>query len=283
MSNILLNELYKNTIKTGIAVFILVIVMSLIRFIIARTVDTKQKRQKINARVFYVTICVLILVMARIWVEGFTHLLAVLGLVSAALVITNKETIMNVVGWLVITWRGLFSEDDLIQVNQYQGYVKSFGLLYFTLAEVSEGYNGHVTGRLIRIPNGQVATSALINLSQNHQLMERKCRLIVMMDCDIDYVTQKLTVLADTLIQDYYKGRKEFSMEHLSRKNKYLKSRLNLCSTANIDVKFDKPSGIEITLQYYCFLPDWQKLQAKLWKEIMSWVKVDNKICLSYT
>ncbi|AHB99143.1 mechanosensitive ion channel [Francisella orientalis] len=39
-----------------------------------------------------------------------------LRLVAAGLIIVNKETVMNLVGWIIINWRSLFSEGDYIQI-----------------------------------------------------------------------------------------------------------------------------------------------------------------------
>jgi small-conductance mechanosensitive channel len=74
---------------------------------------------------------VYLLLLARIWVQGFGQLIAVLGLVSAALVVINKDNIINLVGFLIIMWRGLFSENDLIQVQSFRGVVQNVGVLYF--------------------------------------------------------------------------------------------------------------------------------------------------------
>ena len=83
----------------------------------SKTEDVKEKKRR-RVRLLYVMAIFFIFILAQIWVEGFTQLLAILGLVSAALVITNKEIIMNFSGWLIIIWRGLFTEDDLIEIQQ---------------------------------------------------------------------------------------------------------------------------------------------------------------------
>lgn len=282
MQNILLHELYGNAIKTGIAIIILAIALLVMEFILAKNMDNKQQKQKLRARLFYVACFVLLFVMARIWVEGFTHLLAVLGLVSAALVITNKETIMNFVGWLIITWRGLFAEDDLIQFQHYTGYVKSFGLLYFTLAEVSEGLDGNITGRVIRIPNGLVANTPLINLSQAHHLLERKFLIVLARDTDIAFAVEFLSQATDKVIDNYYKDKKEFTIEYIKKRNKYISSRINLGAKVSILPKLDKPSGIEFTVRYYCFSQDCEKIQQLIWKHLFMSLKESNALSIAF-
>ena len=113
MKDELLNNIYSNLVITAIVSIAICFAYVLFYFLLVRKIKNNRQKQKFRIRSFYVACVVFLFFMERIWVEGFTHLLAVLGLVSAGLVVTNKETIMNFVGWLVITWRGLFSEDEL--------------------------------------------------------------------------------------------------------------------------------------------------------------------------
>jgi small-conductance mechanosensitive channel len=220
--------------------------------------------------------------MERIWVEGFTHLVALLGLVSAALVVTNKETIMNFVGCLVITWRDLFIENDLIQIQNYKGYVKSIGVLYFSLAEVSDGVHGDITGRIIRVPNGLVSNNALINFSQTSHLLEQKFSVIITQDSDVESSIQFVEHLVNEVIARVYSGKKEYSREYLGRRNKNLLAKMNLHAKVSITLKVDKPSGVELTARYHCFSQDAESIQQAIWINFLKLVKKQDAFALSY-
>ncbi len=282
MQKILLHEIYGNMVSTIISLIVIVLATLLVYFIFARKIESTRQKRQFRIRSFYIGCIVFIFLMARIWVEGFTHLLAVLGLVSAALVVTNKETIMNFVGWLVINWRGLFSEDDLIQIQQYKGYVKSFGMLYFTLAEISEGRNGDITGRVIRIPNGLVANNALVNYSQTSHLLEHVFSIIIVQDCEPEYAIEFLSKLVNEVIAEFYKGKKEYSMEYLKKHHKYLMARINLEARVTIHPKLDKPTGIELTTHFYCFSQDGERIQQEIWLALLKALQDEDKIKLSY-
>jgi small-conductance mechanosensitive channel len=217
--------------------------------------------------------------MERVWVEGFTHLLAVLGLVSAGLVVTNKETIMNFVGWLVITWRGLFSEDDLIQIQQYKGYVKRIGMLYVMLYEVSDS-SGNISGRVIRIPNGLVSNNPIINFSQTTHLFEQSFTLLFSSDNDFMALKEKIKTVVDNVLAETYKGKQEFSVNYLSKHNKQLPSRIRLGAKVTLQSKSENLSTIQLITRYYCFSRDAEKIQETILLALLTVIKNEESIKL---
>lgn len=283
METVVLQKINTHMVDTLIALLIIVLAYSFIHFFFIRKIDGSRRKRSAKIRAFYIACLIFLFVITRIWIEGFTHLLAVLGLVSAALVVTNKETIMNVVGWLIITWRGLFSEDDLIQVQQYKGYVKSIGILYITLFEVSEGFNGNISGRVIRVPNGLVSTNALINFSQASQLFEQRFSLVITQESCIDDAINFVRDKVNEVVADFYKGNKEFSLDYFAKYSKQLAKHLNLETKIVIRAKLDKPTGIELNVSYYCLSPDADKLQHKIWMELLESIKQEENITVSYS
>ncbi len=274
--------LYKNIINTLIVFFVLLIAYLIINAISAKKNKGERDRRNFKIRLLYITFIIFIFFIARIWVEGFSHIVTMLGIVSAALVITNKETIMNLTGFFIITWRELFIENDLIQLLQYKGYVKSIGLLYFTLSEVSEGIHGDVTGRIIRVPNGLASTNALINFSQTSHLLEQHFSVIVTPDSDIDTAIDFVGNIVAATINEKYKAKREYSVEYLCKRNKHIISRINLKPKTSINLKQSKPSGIEIISRYHCFSEDAEKLHQQICLNLIKAQKDQSDFKLSY-
>jgi small-conductance mechanosensitive channel len=282
MGNSLSHEIYTNLVNTLLAFLVLVITYVVVNFIIVQKLEGGRHKRNFRIRSFYVVCVIFLFLIARIWVEGLTHLLAGLIFVSAALVVANKETIMNFVGCLIITWRELFAENDLIQIQQYKGYVKSMGVLYFSLSEVSEGINGDITGRIIRVPNGLAANNAIINFSQTSHLLEQKFTITITQDSEIESAITFMNKLVNATILEIYKEKKEFTVEYLSRWNKDLAHRMNLEAKVSIQPKLDKPSGVEVITRYYCFSQDAEKIQQKIWLSLLNSVKEQEEFKLSY-
>lgn len=282
MGSILVNQIYANIVSTLIVIVVLLLVYALVYFISVREMESQRQRRRFRIRSFYITSMILLFLMARIWVEGFTHLLAILGLVSAALVVTNKETIMNFVGWLIINWRGLFSEDDLIQIQQYKGYVKAIGPLYFTLTEVSSSIIGDVTGRVIRIPNGLVTNNAIINMSQTSHLLEQYITIIFSPTSPVDKTIDLVQKTIDKILHERYKDKKEYSVVYLRKRNKQLADHISLATKISIHPKHDKPSGTELKIRFYCFSLDAEEIQQQIWSSLLNDINSDEEIDLVY-
>lgn len=270
MEKIFLTELYTNTINSIIALVIIIIAYLIVNRLVLRKVESSRQKQAYKARSFYITLAVFLFILAKIWVEGFSHFFAILGLISAALVVANKETIMNFIGCFVITWRGLFTENDLIHIQQYKGHVKTMGLLYFTLNEVSEGNYNRPSGRVIKVPNGLITNNILVNLSQNSHLLEQSISLIISTESNLEHAILIIKESVDQIIADFYKSKKEYTLEYLTKKNKILAKAIELESTIDIQPRFDKPAGVELKIQFYSFSKDAHQLRQKIWHQLLS-------------
>lgn len=253
MQNNLMTNIYGNLVSTLISFFVILFAYLLFQLFFVRKIENSRQKQKVHIRSFYVMCVIFIFMMAHVWVDGFTHLLTILGLVSAGLVVSNKETIMNFVGWLVITWRGLFSEDDLIQVQQYKGYVKRIGILYFTLYEVSE-LGGGVTGRLIRVPNGLITSNPIINYSQTSQLLEQCFTLSVSKNNDFDYLKTFAKTVIDAALTELYDGKRDLVLANRAR----AKTRVSLQPSAT------NLSSVNLLVWYFCSSQDVEKMRERI-------------------
>lgn len=275
-----LNSFYSNLISTAIIFLVIVLLYVIFNFFIVRKVRDVRQKQKLRVRAFYVGCVIFIVFMERVWVEGFTHLLAVLGLVSAGLVVTNKETIMNFVGWLIITWRGLFSEEDLIQIQQYKGYVKRIGILYVMLYEVTDA-NGDISGRIIRVPNGLVSTNPIINFSQTSNLFEQYVTVLFSSDNDFMALKEKVKALVDAVLTETYKDRQEYSLDYLSKRSRQLPNRVRLTARVSLQPKADNLSTVQMTVRYYCFSRDAEKIQEAILLSLLKSIKGDPVVKLA--
>src|SRR3989338_633063 len=280
MHNQFWNSVYLNFFATLITLAAISIIYFLEEVFFIRKIESKKQKQKMRIRSFYIACVIFIFLMAHIWVNGFMHLLTILGLVSAALVVTNKETIMNFVGWLIITWRGLFLEEDLIQIQQYKGYVKKIGVLYVSLYETSD-LGGGITGRVIRIPNGLVSTNPIINFSQSSHLLEQRFILLVSGDNDFAFLKQTVKTIVENVLTEFYRDKQEFSSYYLLKKNKNLSRRIRLGATVSLQPKEDNLSKVNVVTRYFCFSQDAEKIQERLLSAFLKSIKKDGTIQLA--
>jgi small-conductance mechanosensitive channel len=275
-------SLYPNLIKTLITFVILILITVAINASYLPKVDSRRQKKKFRIRSFYISFIFFILFMAKIWVDGFAQLFTFLALIAAALVITNKETIMNFVGWLIIMWRGLFSEEDLIQIQHYKGYVKSIGVLYFEITEVDAKYNTVFTGKIIKIPNGLLTSHPLTNYSQTSHLLEQHIQIIITPTSHIEKSEALFKNIIDTALINFYSNKKEYSLEYIKKRNKHLIHNINLNTVLTLKPHQIQPVGIEITARYYCFASDHEKIEQIIWHELFKNLQQNPDVMLSY-
>ncbi len=280
MANIFDNVIFLNIISTLVAAIVLALAYFITSVILTRKMEDDKQKQRIKIRLFYIIFVIFIFLLARIWVEGFTQLLAVLGLVSAALVITNKEVIMNFSGWLIIIWRGLFSEEDLIEIQQFKGYVQSIRILYFTLLEVEKGSHNIITGRVVRIPNGLIINNAVINFSPAH-LLEQHLSVLFDRNTNVNLAKSKFKQIVDETLHAFYHQKKEYTKTFLERRSRKVASMIHLYCVVSARPKYDLPGGILLTARYYCYTNDHEKIEQDIWDKLFVFLAGNDQVKLA--
>lgn len=141
-----------------------------LRFLALRTLYRRVENTKTlyqwRKTITYVTASLGFLVIAHIWVQGFTSLSTFLGLLSAGIAIALKDPIVNLAAWLFIIWRRPFGVGDRIQIGESSGDVIDIRIFQFSLMEIGNWVEAdQSTGRVIHVPNGKIFSEALANYS----------------------------------------------------------------------------------------------------------------------
>ena len=214
-----------------------------------------------------------ILMMAKVWVYGFSYLIAVMGLISAALTITQKENLMNLFGFLIIQWRDLFSEEDYIEIGPHSGYVNHIGILYFTLDEASKAVKHERTGRKIKVPNMMVSIHPIINFSTDLVLLEINQSFIFTFHSPFEEIKPIFDVVYEYLI-DFY--RHTYGYWSIGQRDKYYEK-----TDILYRVKQHKPAGIEALVRFYCLKAHQTQIEMKLNEIVIEAANKDRHITLS--
>lgn len=217
-----------------------------VKFFLSRKVKTKKLRHQYNIRLKYLFFILFMIFFVRIWVDGFKQILAFIGFLAAAITLTQKDTLMNLVGWLIINWRGLFSEEDFIKISHYTGYVKSIGFLYFSLIEASAEFPEVRTGRVIKVPNGFVTKNAITNYS-HQKFVECTINFIFKPKGTFNEIEPLFLVLQKEML-NYLKKHQERLMHKRERKEPLD----NYMPRYHVKIRQEKPAGYEMIFLFYC-------------------------------
>lgn len=269
-SAMLLSQLLPNINSTVISLSVVTLCFLLVYYFIAKNIksDTKKHQDIIRKRFMYVMLVVDVLILAKIWVAGFTHIIAVMSLVAAGLVITNKESIMNLVAGMIINWRDLFVEGDFIQIQNFTGYVASMGFMYFTIYETLSVEQNQATGRTIKVPNNLIITVPLINFSPKSNL----CLYKILLNEKVGVpLAEQMKTAEETIAQildDIYLENPCYRLAYLKSHNRQLASLMDLQPTVCLLPPVDKEDELKIKVQFYCFPHDYYHIAQQFWLKI---------------
>ncbi len=281
LSKLFINDLYTNIANTLISIIILSLIYIMAYYLYSRGHEAAKDRKRFKIRLFYGVSSIFIFIVAKIWVEGFTHLLTALSLVSAALVLSNKELVMNLVGWLIINWRDVFAEGDYIQIQDYSGYVYDLGILNFRLFEASAASSHRTSGRSIKVPNGLVIIHPVINCSKHSNFIEYQQHWLLTYESDVEEAKTLFASVTKSILHQIYKDNKEYSNEWLKRRNRMLAKLMTFDVHIQERIKLDKePYGMEVEISYYCYPQDHDEIDASIKAEILKQIKTHPNVNL---
>ena len=271
--NALFDNLAINFIKTLIALAVILLVWFIMDKVLTRRVKQKRLLLKYRVRSRSVFIFIFILIMAKVWAYDFSYLLAVMGVIAAALTITQKENLMNVIGFLIIQWRDLFSEEDYIEIGHYSGYVNHIGVLYFTLDEASKAVKHERTGRKIKVPNMMVSIHPIINFSTDFSLLEINQSFIFTFQSPFEEIKPIFDTIYQELINFY---RTTYGHWSISQRDKYYEK-----TDILYRVKQHRPAGIEALVRFYCLKANQTEIEMMLNQLIIEACNKNRNITLS--
>jgi small-conductance mechanosensitive channel len=277
----MLHDLYYQLSTTIITTIIVFLLYQCLSFVFVRRIESERNRERARIRLVYIMTFVFVLLMAKIWFKGFTTIFAVIGVVLAALVVTNKESIMNFTGWLVIQWRELFTEGDHVQILNHSGQVLKIGMFHITLLEFVNDSEKAASGRIVRIPNNAIITGQSTNYSQTSHFLAYHLSFVVMGDSDLPAAIELTNQVVTKVLSEYYQNRPEYNKEYLMRKNSRYFALVNMEPFIELEPRQEKPFGIKVNVRYYCYARDHEVIEQKIWLTLLPILQTHDKVKLS--
>lgn len=252
-----------------------VVTYSVLKLLLAQKIRQKKRFEQLSIRLRYILISFFMIFFIKIWVEGFIQILAFVGFISAAITLTQKDTLMNLVGWLIINWRGLFHEEDYIRIANNAGFVKSIGPLYFTLHETSLDFPTTTTGRIAKIPNGLVTRNPVVNYS-HEEFVEWTINFIFKPVAKFDIFERLFLLLKEEMVR--YVKQQPHHLVSLANDHKPVDFEPKYL----IKIRQEKPAGYEMIIMFYCKHNDKAELLFKVNKMIVDFTRDNPELALAF-
>ena len=163
-------------------------------YVLERKLGDPARRYIATKTVNYLLGLASILGLLRIWLGGFSGLLASVGIISAGLAIALHAPLTNLAGWVFLTIRRPFVVGDRIQIGDHAGDVIDLRLFAFSLVEIGNWVAAdQSTGRILHIPNGQVFQQTVANYTQGFNFIWDEMPITVTFESDWRKAKQMLT------------------------------------------------------------------------------------------
>jgi small-conductance mechanosensitive channel len=248
-----------------VAVFLLWMLRAAIIRIILPRIDDIYLRYRIRKTAGYVIVILGILVVGRVWIEGFQSLATYLGLLSAGVAIALREPLVNFAGWVFIVWRRPLEVGDRIQIGNHAGDVIDIRVFQFTLMEIGNWVDAEQsTGRVIHIPNGKVFSEALANYSKGFHYIWNEIPVLITFESDWQKAKQILLKIgaehAEALSE-----RAEQRVKEAARKFMIFYTKLTPTVYTSV-----RDSGVLLTIRYLCEPRRRRGTEQAIWEDILT-------------
>lgn len=267
-SNLFSNQITANIISTIASVVLLAIVGIGIYLFVKSRYDQQRQHVKLKRRIAYVMFVIALLVIAKIWIQGFTHFFTVLGLIAVGLTVANKESIMNLVGWLIINWRGLFTEGDFVKIGNNSGFIHAIGPLYFRLYEADELSISYSSGKSIKIPNGLVITTPVTSYSIDNNLCRYTISASIELNKNLESSAAALKEIIQEILDQQYKDDRHYSIAYVRAHSRILSQHINLEPSVKKLITDTQTNGVCIKTSFYCFPKDYKDIENAYWSQL---------------
>ncbi len=178
----------------GFYLLVLIIIASIERFLrsilFSRIPD--RNRRYIATKVFAASVYVL----TTIWLinrvlSEYPDILTTLAIIGAGIAFALQDTVKDIVGWILILQKRLFTLGDRVQIGTYIGEVIDISILRTTFLEVdsSQASTGTTmqdrTGKTFFLPNSLVLSQRVMNYNTTSDYM--KAELLVSITYESDW------------------------------------------------------------------------------------------------
>jgi small-conductance mechanosensitive channel len=248
--------------ETAILIALLVLTRAVLVRVVARNVHDPMARYHWTKAASYTVAIIGLFLVGRIWFVGFRSVATFMGLVGAGLVITLKEPVLNMAGWVFLLWRRPFVVGDRIQIGDFAGDVIDRRLFQFSILEVGNWIDAdQSTGRIVHVPNGRLFTDPLANYTKSFAYIWNEVSVTVTFESNWREAKRLLQEVGETMRMS-----PEEESAVLRQKEEYLIFYSTLAPAVYVR---GSESGVVLTLRYMCGARQRRGTEQTIWEAVL--------------
>lgn len=253
-------KIFKSLIIIAVFWLIKILINKVIQKNIADVKSRYHWRKIINA----IIVILIIILVGRLWYQGFESIATFLGLLTAGIAIALKDVLANIAGWIYIISRSPFEVGDRIQIGDHAGDVIDQSLFEFSLLEIGNWVEAdQSTGRIIHIPNGKIFTLDLANYDKGFKYIWNEIRVVITFESDWQKAKKILLKIANKKTENIT-APVERQIKRAARK--FLIYYKHLTPIVYTDVK---DHGVQLTIRHLCETRRRRGYTEAIWENIL--------------
>lgn len=269
------------TFNKVVITILIVLLLSLLRFIILRLVWRRTADPKVRynwKRSLTFTLPPLaVLLIGAVWIKALEEFGTFLGLFTAGIAIALKDPLANLAGWLFIIFRKPFDVGDRVQIGPHAGDIIDIRPFQFTILEIGNWVEAdQSTGRIVHIPNGKVFFEAQANYSSGFEYIWNEITVNLTFESNWERAKELLEqIISETTEDSSVKAHQEI----LEASKNYMIYYKHLTPIVYTSVK---EYGVRLTVRYLCNPRKRRGSENEIWQRILKTFRAEKDICFAY-
>lgn len=265
--------------STIVALLMLWLLKQLLNTFINKKFTDSRLEYQAHKTAGYLTLFIGVLIVGRIWFEGFQSLSTIIGLASAGIAIALKDPLVNMAAWLYIIWDDPFDVGHRIEIGGIKGDIVDQNMFHFTLMEIGNWIHGdQATGRMIHVPNGKVFSEPLHNYNDDFPYLWDELHVRITFESDWQeakkLVKDSVERHTTNIVKDAAEAMKEAGHKFMiNRSDDSLESKVYLKVTE---------WGVLLTVRYVVPYQSRRILDEQIWEDILTSFEERDDITFAY-
>ena len=265
-------------LESILAILVIYLLAIFLRRIIRKTVTDPAAKYLVNKKIFYISLVVVVVIIAMIWAESLGSLTTMIGLLSAGLALALKDPISSLVGWFYISGSKIYQLGDRIEINGMKGDVVDISMANTTLVEIGNWvYGEQSTGRLVKFPNYWVFTKGVYNYTTAFPYVWAELAFVVTFESDWKKAVEIFQDVMNEVIGDL-PDRMKSSLAHAQEKLLiHYKKYTPIVYLQLVD------SGVRIVGRFPVMVRNRRGKESELTQKVLEKFEEEKNISLAYT
>jgi len=265
LDSLVAHPFFIQMIKAAVAMLFIFLAVHFTKAAVSKKIEDKNLRYTTRKAISLAGYILVPIFTLAIFSDQMTNLAVIIGALSVGVGFALRELIQSVVGWIIISFSGLYKPGERIQIASIMGDVIDITPLFTTVMECGGWVKADLyNGRLVRLSNSLVFKEHIINYSADFPFLWDEIVIPVKTDSDYRLANRIIKSAGQTEVSKISKESKEVWLNFM-RRYRVEDANLEPMLTMNFNSNF-----IEFTLRYVVDYRVRRSTQDRLFSNILA-------------